>query len=165
MPEAHNKGPVTALHTRSARASGEGERQIVVFTLGSESFGADIVTIREIIIMQAVTALPGMPAFAEGVINLRGQVVPVIDLKRRLGLREGARGSDTRIMVAETDSGLVGCVVDSVNEVLTVSAAAIEPPPEGVSVQVEGVEGVAKVGERLVILVNLPAILRTQHPT
>ncbi|MEW6244461.1 MAG: chemotaxis protein CheW [Bacillota bacterium] len=97
------------------------ERQIVAFSLGGESYGVANGTVREIITMRKVTPVPQTPSFVEGVINLRGHVVPVIDPKKRLGLPPGAGGRGARIMVVETNSATVGCIVDTVDEVLTTS--------------------------------------------
>jgi purine-binding chemotaxis protein CheW len=135
------------------------EEQLVVFQLGSEAYGVRIDVVREIITLHQVTAVPHAPAFVEGVINLRGRVIPVIDLRRRLDLPPTERGRMTRIVVVEAEGGTVGMVVDAVSEVLTVGASAIEGPSPYLGVEVDGVRGVAKLEDRLIILLDLDKIL------
>lgn len=135
------------------------EEQLVVFLLGEESYGLRIDIVREIITLQPVTHVPHAPEFVDGVINLRGGVIPVLDLRRRLGLPGGQQGRMTRIMVVEGEGGTVGMVVDAVSEVLTVSGGTIEPPSPYAGVDVDLVRGIAKVGERLIILLDLAQLL------
>lgn len=137
----------------------QSEEQLVVFELGAESYGLQIDVVREIITLQPVTRVPQTPEFVEGVINLRGRVIPVMDLRKRLGLAEADRGRMTRIMVVEGEGGTVGMVVDAVSEVLTVAGDQIEPPSPYVGMDIDHVRGVAKVGERLVILLDLGRLL------
>lgn len=139
-------------------------RQLVVFQLADERYGAEIRVVREIVPMQKVTAMPGMPEYALGVTDLRGRVLPVIDLKRRLALPDRAGTSETRIMVVEVGSGEIGCIVDAVDQVLTVSADAVEAPPAGITPRLGGVSGIAKVGTGLVALLDLEAVLRADFP-
>lgn len=136
-----------------------GERQLVVFALGKESYGVEITSVREIINMQRITPLPEAPAFMEGVINLRGRVVPVIDLRKRLGLPVSEAGHETRIMVVEVGQTAVGCIVDAVWEVLTIAADTIEPAAGVEGIRAEYLEGIAKAGEQLVILVDLRRVV------
>lgn len=134
--------------------------QVVVFQLGKEMYGADISVVREVGPLQRVTRVPRTPAYVEGVTNLRGRVIPVIDLRRRLGLPVTAATKATRIAVAEIDGGQVGMVVDAVVEVLRVPASVVEPPPPMFSkVERENVLGVAKVDGRLIILLDLARVL------
>jgi purine-binding chemotaxis protein CheW len=141
----------------------QNEEQLVVFTLGQEAYGLRIDVVREIITLQQVTQVPHAPAFVEGVINLRGRVIPVIDLRRRLGLAEAERGRMTRIVVVEGEGGTVGMVVDAVSEVLTVSGEQVEPPSPYVGVDVDCVRGIAKVDERLIILLDLAQLLTDER--
>lgn len=137
------------------------EIQLVVFQLAGELYGVDIAVVREVTPMQRVTKVPRTPRYLEGVTNLRGRVIPVIDLRRRLMLPVTARTSATRIAVAEMDGDQVGMIVDGVAEVLRVPVAAIEPTPPvlGVGLDAEYVSGVAKMGGRLIILLNLARVL------
>ncbi len=142
------------------------EEQLVVFRLAEEHYGVDINGVREIITWQPVTRMPKAPRFMEGVLNLRGSVIPVIDLRKRFEFPEMAHGSETRIMVVEIDGQVVGMVVDAVTEVLRVTGESIEPP-EGLAVGVDAsfLRGVAKVGERLIVLLDLDELLEARERT
>ena len=107
---------------------GATEKQLVVFTLASEAYGVDIGAVREIIQMQNITRVPRTPDYVEGVINLRGRVIPVVDLRTRFGFPAAERNKDTRIVVVDIGSQDIGVVVDAVPEVLRVAADAIAPP-------------------------------------
>lgn len=138
----------------------DGVIQIVVFQLGNELYGADIGTVREVGPLQRMTRVPRTPRFVKGVTNLRGRVIPVVDLRRRLNLPESEATKSTRIAVAELEGGQVGMVVDAVLEVLRVPLADIEPPALMVTkLESDYVTGVAKVGGRLIILLDLGRVL------
>lgn len=133
-----------------------GARQLVVFALGREELAVPISRVREIIRDAAPRPLPEAPPWVDGVIDLRGQVVPVVDLAARLG--QTAEGSDDRrIVIVELGDGTVGMTVDGVREVLPVPADAIDPPPPGVAAGY--VEGIAKVGDRLIVLIEVETLL------
>ena len=134
--------------------------QLVTFSTGDEEFGVDILRVQEIIRTMAITKVPKAPEFVEGVINLRGKVIPIIDLRRRFGL--SARGHDkhTRIIVIEINNMIVGFVVDSVSEVLRIPASTVEPPPPVVAgLESEYISGVGKLHDRLLILLDLDKLL------
>lgn len=134
--------------------------QVVVFQLGEELYGADIAVVREVGPMQRVTRVPRTPRYIEGVTNLRGRVIPVIDLRRRLGLAVTPFTKQTRIAVAELEGGQVGMIVDSVQEVLRIPSTAVEPPTGLVSkLDAESITGVAKVDDRLIVLLDLAHVL------
>ncbi|MBP2017645.1 purine-binding chemotaxis protein CheW [Symbiobacterium terraclitae] len=134
--------------------------QIVVFRLDDEYYGADIAVVREVVPLQRVTPVPRTPDYVKGVINLRGRVIPVIDLRRRLGLPEGQVTKATRIAVAEVAGDQVGMIVDAVEEVARVSSDAIEPPSALMAkLDRDNVLGVAKVADRLITLLDLRRIL------
>ena len=134
--------------------------QLVTFSIGSEEFGVDILKVIEIIRTMEITKVPKAPAFVEGVINLRGLVIPIIDLRRRFGLAEKAGDSDTRIIVIEINGMSVGFVVDSVSEVLRIPANTVEPaPPVVAGVDSDYISGVGKLEDRLLILLNLDKLL------
>ncbi len=136
------------------------ENQLVVFDLAHEHYGVDISAVEGIIKMQAITAVPRAPQFVEGVTNLRGKVLPVIDLRRRFGLPPEEATKDTRIVVVEMNGATVGIVVDGVSEVLRVSPDSIEPPsPIVTTVDSAFIRGIAKIAERLVILLDLSKVL------
>lgn len=144
-----------------AQTSGEQhEEQLVVFLLAEEAYGLDIATVQEIIPWQAVTRVPRTPSFVEGIINLRGNVIPVIDLRKRFELSHGEPRQGARIVVVEIATLVVGLVVDGVSEVLRVTARQIEAPPAVISgVDTAFIRGVAKTGDRLVILLDADRIL------
>jgi len=136
--------------------SGTGYRQYVLFRLGTEEYGLPIEHVQSIIRYEVPTPVPHAPEFVEGVINLRGQVIPVLDLALRLLGTPLERSAFSRIVVAESDSGLVGLAVDSANEVATLAEDAImEAPPSALTAETaEAFEGVANHGDRLVILLD-----------
>lgn len=140
------------------------EHQLVVFDLAGEHYGVDIAAVEGIIKLQAITSVPHAPAFVEGVTNLRGKVLPVIDLRKRFGLPQAQPTKDSRIVVVEMNGATVGMVVDGVSEVLRVGAEAIEPPsPIVTTVDSAFIRGIAKVGERLVILLDLGKVLSAEE--
>lgn len=136
------------------------EHQLVVFDLANEQYGVEIAAVEGIIKMQAITVVPRAPQFVEGVTNLRGKVLPVIDLRKRFGLPAAEGSRDMRIVVVEMSGLTVGIVVDAVSEVLRVNAESIEPPsPIVTTVDSAFIRGIAKINERLVILLDLSKVL------
>ncbi len=137
-----------------------GEEQVVVLELAGEAYGVEIGRVQEIIRMQPITRVPNVPAFIEGVTNLRGRVIPVLDLRRRFGLAATPPTRQSRIVVAELGSHAVGLIVDGVSEVLRVPADAVEPPSALVTTaESTYLRGVAKLEDRLVLLLDLTRIL------
>jgi len=148
----------------ATQAKSQELRQIVVFQLGQELYGADIRVVREVGPLLRVTRVPRTPHYVEGVTNLRGRVIPVVDLRRRLGLPVKAATKATRIAVAELEGGQVGMIVDAVLEVLRVPFSDIEPPTLMIAkVDAEYVLGVAKVDTRLIILLDLARVLEREE--
>jgi len=140
------------------------EQQLVVFDLANEHYGVDIGAVESIIKMQAITAVPRAPSFVEGVTNLRGTVLPVIDLRQRFGLQAEEETKETRIVVVEMGGATVGMVVDGVSEVLQVAEEAIEPPsPIVMTIDSTFITGIAKVDERLIILLDLGKVLSSEE--
>jgi purine-binding chemotaxis protein CheW len=136
--------------------------QLVAFRIGKELFGVGIESIREIVRYPEITEVPDAPGFLEGVINLRGKIVPVVDLRKRLRLSGEEKTKSTRVLICEDGQGksVVGLHVDAVTEVLKVQPDEIEGPPEMVSaIGVEYITGVAKIEGRLIILLDLRKIL------
>ena len=151
------------MNARSERQAEE-MLELVGFRLGEEEFGVSIQDVREIIRMQEVTRVPHAPEFVEGVINLRGQVVPIVDLRKRLGMPPKERDRDTRIVIVELDGELVGFIVDAVTEVLRVPKDQTEPPPEMVvGVDQEYITAVGKLEDRLLILLDLHKVLSKEE--
>ena len=138
----------------------EGTSQIVVFGLSNEEYGIGIAQVQEIIRPVGITRIPGMPTFVEGVINLRGKIIPIIDLRDRFGLTKKEDDANTRVVVAEVSSQTVGLVVDSVSEVLRLANDAIDPlPPTITDIDAEYLKGVGKMDRRLIILLDLDKVL------
>jgi purine-binding chemotaxis protein CheW len=134
--------------------------QVVSFKLGSEEYGVDIAQVQEINRMVAITHVPRAPQFMEGVINLRGQLIPIIDLRTRFAMERAEHTKNTRIVVTEIGAKRVGMVVDSVSEVLRLGTDAIEPAPEMITgVDTEYIRGVGKIEDRLIILLDLARII------
>jgi purine-binding chemotaxis protein CheW len=137
-----------------------GEEQVVVLELAGEAYGVEIGRVQEIIRMQPITRVPNGPAFIEGVTNLRGRVIPVLDLRKRFALDQDEPTRRSRIVVGELGDHTVGLVVDGVSEVLRVSAEAVEPPSSLVTTSDSAyLRGVAKLGERLILLLDLSKVL------
>ncbi|MEW6172575.1 MAG: chemotaxis protein CheW [Bacillota bacterium] len=136
------------------------EGQVVVFKLAGETYGVDIASVAEIIRMESITRVPRAPEFIEGVINLRGKIIPVIDLRRRFDLPKGEQSRQTRIIIVELGEMIIGMIVDAVLEVLRVPEESIEPPPAVINgVDVIYLRGIALREERMIILLNLEKIL------
>ena len=138
------------------------EEQLVSFKIENEEFGVNIEEVQEIIRLPEITRVPQAPFFVEGVINLRGNVLPVIDLRKRFDLEATKKTNATRIVVTNVDNKTTGIIVDSVSEVLRLPKDAIEPPPPIVAgIEAKYLRGIGKLddGKRLLILLNLREIL------
>lgn len=135
------------------------ELQIVGFRVGQETFGVPIGSVQEILRPLPVTPVPGAPAHVEGVINLRGRIISIVDLRKRCGARAEPHRRN-RIVVAETEGRRIGLMVDSASEVLRIAENTIEPPASVFGEAEPGfVTGVAKLANRLVILVDIAKLL------
>ena len=144
----------------------DSEMQVVVFRLKREEFGVDIHQVREIIRYTDITHIPETPGHLEGVINLRGEVVPVIDLVKQFGMGAvGERAKDTRIVIVEVDDSIVGMIVDAVPEVLRIQRNQVEAVPETIESKVTRnyLRGVGKVNDRLIILLDLEKVMSEQQ--
>lgn len=138
--------------------------QLVTFSIGEEEFGVDILQVQEIIRTMEITKVPRAPEFVEGVINLRGKVIPIVDLRRRFGLATRDHDKHTRIIVIEINQMIVGFVVDSVSEVLRIPSGTVEQPPPVVSgMESEYISGVGKLQDRLLILLDLNKLLSSEE--
>src|SRR6185437_4260701 len=135
--------------------------QLVGFRIGKETFGVPIDLVHEIVRVPEITAVPDAPEYVEGVINLRGKIVSVIDLRKRFGEKRIERTRKNRILVAEIERKMVGLIVDAASEVLRVSPSEIEEPPDVLDdAEVKYVTGVGKLKGRLIILVDLEKIMQ-----
>jgi purine-binding chemotaxis protein CheW len=137
------------------------ERQILVFRLTNGELGLDISCVREILRPQEIYPLPKTPPFIEGVINLRGHIVPLIDLSKKLSGKQTEGESSKRIIVCRVSRFIIGLTVSSLKEIITLSQEDIKPTPEMVSMQIEAevLSGIARVGERIIPILNLEYIL------
>lgn len=139
------------------------DQQIVVFELHKEHYGVDIAAVEAIIKLQAITTIPCAPSYVLGVTNLRGKVLPVIDLRRRFGFPSVEATADTRIVVVQMGVHVVGVVVDGVSEVLAVDAASVEPPtPVTTTTDSVFIKGIARMDGRLIILLDLDRIVEDE---
>ena len=143
-------------------------RQYVTFRLADELFGVEVTRTREILSLTPVTRVPQTPAYLLGVINLRGQVVPVVDMRLKLGLAAGDETEDTCIIVVEVqlegESIIVGALADAVREVLEIRTDQIEPPPRlGTRLNTEFITGMGKVDEQFMILLNIDRIFSSEE--
>ena len=136
------------------------EVQLVTFRLGTEEYGINIMQVQEIIRLPAIVWVPKAPSFVEGVINLRNEVIPVIDLAKRLGVSSEDRTDASRVVIANICDNLVGLVVDSVSEVMRIQTDDIEPLPN-VMTSANGrfLKGIAKLDDRLIILLDIESTL------
>ncbi len=143
-------------------------RKLLSFGLGKEEYGLDILAVREIIGLIDITPLPRTPEYVKGVINLRGKIIPVIELRKRFGMPSVKYTEETCIIVVdapaegEAESRLMGVVVDTVREVLDIPMAAIEPPPEfGCSISMDYITGIGKVKDKVVIMLDTAKVMNT----
>ena len=155
-----NTEAVGEIHVDSAaKASAEELLQLVSFKIGEEEFGVDILKVQEINRLVEITKVPRSPDFVEGVINLRGKVIPIIDLRKRFMMETKESDKDTRIVVVDIEGQVMGMVVDAVSEVLRLPKDTIEPPPEiATSIDSEYIQGVAKLEDRLLIFLDLSKV-------
>ncbi|MCX6155063.1 MAG: chemotaxis protein CheW [Candidatus Kapabacteria bacterium] len=136
------------------------ELQLVSFHIGEEEYAVDILNIQGINRMVEVTKIPNSPDYVEGIINLRGTVIPIIDLRKRLGLPRKEYDKDTRFIVVEIMHKVIGFIVDNVHEVLRINKNLTEEPPHMVSsVDSEFITAVGKLSDRLLILLDIEKIL------
>jgi purine-binding chemotaxis protein CheW len=158
--------PAPAKKQADGSAASGPERQLVVFSMANEFYGVDITIVESIIRAEKMTVVPRAPQFINGVINMRGEVLPVVDLCTRFGLSGNKETNDSRIIVLEVNNLRVGMGVDAVTEVLRVPETLIEPPsPLVTTIDSAFISGIAKVPDRLVILLDLEKVLMTEEKT
>ena len=152
---------LAAIHqVGEAKQGAEELLQLVSFNIGDEEFGVDILQVQEINRMLEVTRVPNAPEHVDGVINLRGKVIPIIDLRRRFGMPRKEHDKHTRIVVVELHGRVIGFVVDAVREVLRIPRSVTEPPPSITGgVNDEYITAVGKLEDRLLILLDLEKVL------
>lgn len=136
--------------------------QLVTFELGGEKYGVDVLMVREIIRMPSITKMPNAPQHVEGIVNLRGKVIPIVSMRKRFGLMENDNNSHTRIIIIDVAGILTGFIVDSVSEVIRINGNEVQPAPSIVRSGGYGqdfFEGVYNHGERLLVVMDVDRIL------
>ncbi len=138
--------------------------QLVSFNLGQEEYAVDILKVQEINRLVDITSMPNSPFYMEGVINLRGKVIPVINLRKKFGLENREMDSHSRIIVVDVGE-TIGLIVDSVSEVLRLSSDTVEPAPEMITSECssEYIKGVGKLEDRLLILLDIEKLLNSKN--
>ncbi|MBN6185808.1 chemotaxis protein CheW [Aneurinibacillus sp. BA2021] len=140
------------------------EIKVIVFRLKDEEYGVEVNQVKSIERLEHITRVPRTPHFIKGVINMRGIVTPIVDLRRRFGIEEAEYNETTRVIIVAVDEIEVGLIVDSANDVIDIPINAIEPPPEVVGgIEAVYLRGVAKLDKRLLILLNLDKVLNTEE--
>lgn len=140
-------------------AKGSDILQLVTFKIGNEQFAVDILKVQEINRMKEITKIPNAPFHVEGVVNLRGKVIPIVNLRKKFGLPEKENDEQSRIMIMDILGTTMGLIVDGVDEVLRIPSDTVEPPPPlSVGISMEFVKGIAKIEDRLIILVDLKSL-------
>ncbi len=150
------------------RLTGENleELQLVSFKIGNEEYGIDIIKVQEINRMSQITKVPNTEEYIEGVMNLRGRVIPIVDLRVRLGLEKKQQDKNTRVIFVDLENKTVGFIVDAVNKVLRIPSSIVEAPPEIViGANREFIKGVGKLEENLLILLDLNSIMGLAEAT
>ena len=138
-------------------------RELLTFTLGAESYALDILKVQEIRGYETPTRIANTPDFIKGVTNLRGHIVPIVDLRVKLGVGEARYDSNTVVIILNILKRVVGIVVDSVSDVITLAPEAIKPAPEfGSTLKTEYIIGLASVGEELIILVDIERLMSSR---
>jgi len=156
----HNRA-LNAAHTPLVAAP---TRELLAFRLGDEDYAIDILKVQEIRVFDAVTKLPGAPAYIRGVINLRGLIAPVVDIRIKFGFKEAAYGPFTVVIVLNVHERLVAIVADAVVDVVALTDDEIRPPPEfATSVNVEYVTGLAAKTEHMLILLDIEKLISSQE--
>lgn len=141
-----------------------GDLKVIVFQLQDEEYGIPVQQVRSIEKVEHITRVPRTAPFIKGVINLRGVVTPIIDLRKRFGLQELEDTENTRMIIVSKEDIEVGFIVDAANDVIDIHKDIIEPAPEVVgSVEVEYIQGVAKLEKRLIVMIDLDEVLKTDQ--
>ena len=148
---------------RSIAEATENETQVVTFQLAREEYAIDILQVQEIVMMTRITRMPKAPHFIEGIVNLRGQMIPIIDMRKRFGLPEAEHDSDTRIIIVDIGE-IVGMIVDGVRDVIRLPDSAISPPPPMIQgISADYLKGIGQFDERLLIMLDLEKVLTAEE--
>ena len=151
-------------HKGQTALLGEEIDQLISFGVETENYGVNIQSVKEVIKIREITKLPKAPSFVKGVINLRGDVIPVIDFRDKFGLEQKGYSDITRVIVVEVDNRSIGIVVDRVSHVIRMSPEEITPPPPMIGgIAEEYLLGIGKKGEDLIILIDIEKILSNKE--
>src|SRR6185503_7338376 len=162
VPRSHNIS-FFAAPMREERKAAEATEHLATFFLSGEEYGVDVRLVQEIIRVTEITPVPRAPQFVKGVINLRGRIIPVIDLKAKLAIGTVEESRQARIVVVKVRERLMGLLVDGASQVLKVPVSSIEAAPdEVVEIDASYIRGVAKLETRLIILIDLPKVLSAE---
>jgi len=152
------------MDSRNERTAADNLRQFISFSVGEEAYGLELLRVKEVIRVREITWLPRAPSFVKGIINLRGDVIPIIDLRDKFGLPERETTASTRVIVVEIEGRLTGMIVDSASQVVRIPSDQIDPPPPvlgGISQAL--ISGVGKLDDNLVVLLNADAVLTLEE--
>ncbi len=148
---------------RSSAEAAEHETQVVTFQLAKEEYAIDILQVQEIVMMTQITRMPKAPRFIEGVVNLRGQMIPIINMRKRFGLAEAEHDAETRIIIVDIGE-TVGMVVDGVRDVIRLPDSTISPPPAMIQgISADYLKGIGQFNERLLIMLDLQMVLSAEE--
>ncbi|MGR3176364.1 MAG: chemotaxis protein CheW [Candidatus Scalindua sp.] len=140
------------------------EGKYLTFVLGTEEYGIEILTVREIIGIMDITSVPQTPDYMKGVINLRGRVIPVIDLRLKFAMTEEEYTQETCTIVVEVNSSLIGIIVDTVSEVVDVGSEEVEETPQfGQGIDTDFITGLGKINEKIIILLDIEKVMSTEE--
>jgi len=145
---------------------GDSLLQLVTFTMGTEEYAVDILKVQEINRMTEIAKVPNAPNYVEGVINLRGRVIPVVSLRKRFGFDDKLSDEQSRIMIMDIQGITIGVIVDAVSEVLRIQSNTVEPTPHvASSLGTEFIKGIAKLEDRLIILIDMDMLIEKSDGT
>jgi len=147
------------LETERQNISSADVNQYLTFSLGNEEYGVDILKVQEIKGYTTTTRVPNAPRDVVGVLNLRGTIVPIVDLRYKFGLDSIEYNQFTAVVVMVVQNRVMGMIVDSVSEVMSISASSVQPPPDFGGISSNLIQGIAKVGEKLITLLDIDAVL------
>lgn len=152
-----NNAALVKVEGRTGVSRGGELTQLVSFLLGNEEHGVEVLKVREIIRMPTITKMPNTPDYVDGIINLRGKVIPIISMRRRFGLQDSEHDSHTRIMVMDVAGGLTGFIVDGVSEVIRIHSDEIQPPPAMMSANIDQdfITGVFNHADHLLMIMDV----------
>ncbi|MEI0604739.1 chemotaxis protein CheW [Brachyspira alvinipulli] len=152
------------IESTESRAELEDSTNLVTFRLGSGEYAIDIMQAKEIIKMEKITLIPNAPDFVEGVINLRGNIIPIIDLKKRFNLEEIEGDKNTGIIIVKIEDVDMGIIIDSISKVVSISNSDIQPPPPMLSgIGQKYIKGVGKLEDKLLVVLDLEKLFTTDE--